>query len=65
MKTVTVKGKSLKGKNRVREHGETWKVISEQPNKILIESLKNPNNCRWIDFKNDSDMEIISINLES
>lgn len=61
MKTVTVKGKSLKGKNRIREHGEIWKVISEQSNKILIESFKNSNNCRWVDFKNDSDMEIINI----
>lgn len=61
MKTVTVKGKSLKGKNRIREHGEIWKVISEQSNKILIESFKNSNNCRWVDLKNDSDMEIINI----
>lgn len=25
--TITLRGKSLKGKNRIREHGATWAIV--------------------------------------
>lgn len=61
MKTATLKGKTLKGKNRIREHGNVWKIILEKDDSICVESLKNPNMCRWIDIKNDVDMEIVEM----
>lgn len=62
MKTANLKGKTLKGKNRIREHGNIWKIILEKHDSICVESLKNNNICRWVNLKNDVDMEIVEIN---
>lgn len=56
-----VAGVSLKGKNRIRENGETWDIIQSNQDRILIQSKKNTNIVRWVDRVGDSDMKIISI----
>lgn len=40
MSQVIVKGITQKGKNRVREHGPLWNVISYDKEKILLESIQ-------------------------
>lgn len=56
-----VSGISLKGKNRIREHGDVWDILKSESQKILIQSKKNPNVVRWVERMNDSDMRIVSI----
>lgn len=68
MMQVKLTGKTLKGKNRVREHGDTWNVVFSSPSmapegKMIVESL-DKKDLRWI-FKppiedNDFIVEIVS-----
>ncbi len=39
---ITLKGKSQKGKNRVREHGETWFVNAETDRVLFDKSRAGP-----------------------
>ena len=62
-KEITVRGKSQKGKNRIREHGETWRIVERQEKVkfssetgpwLLLESLDGK--ClRWMHETNDKD----------
>lgn len=56
---VVVEGISQKGKNRVREHGQVWKVRKVDENKIMLESTDGKENWRWVDNLNDPDFELI------
>lgn len=51
---ITLKGKSQKGKNKIREHGNKWRVIKETATLQLIEPIeqRNPNKpeIRWINY---------------
>lgn len=39
---MILKGKTLKGKNRIKEHGENWKIIkADKINGVLYESKKD------------------------
>lgn len=58
---VVVEGISQKGKNRVREHGQVWKVRKVDENKIMLESTDGKDNWRWVDNLNDPDFELIRI----
>jgi len=72
-KTITLKGKSLKGKNRVREKGELWRVLAISPGTEYIQrgmwfiesANKGPDNkpldWRWIHPTADNDFEVVSI----
>ena len=63
-----IKAKSLKGKNRVREHGQLWR-LTRTADKVLftdkpgpwhhLESLRNPNYGRWISENDDPDFVIV------
>lgn len=55
---VKLKGKSLKGKNRIREHGEIWDVLVID-REMLLESLDKKDK-RWVEQEDDKDFEIIS-----
>lgn len=63
---LIVEGLSQTGKNRVREHGDTWLVIgvSENVNAlkntpgILIQSIKT-HYVRWMGREKDEDFQII------
>jgi hypothetical protein len=70
MKTVTLSGKSMKGKNRVREHGSVW-VIHAEVERVLFNSEPGPwlfvspvgkafqdKSSRWIHADNDQDFNV-------
>jgi len=69
---VRLKGKSLKGKNRIREHGEWW-TIEFEADTVLFDPRPGPwalvSPCRsddpdlhsrWIHLKEDKDFIVIS-----
>jgi len=55
---IVVEGKSLKGKNRVKEHGNVWKIRKIWGTKILVESTNGKEYLRWIEGPNDFDFKI-------
>lgn len=69
-KNIRLKGKSAKGKNRVREHGELWSVFAEtdrvlfsteSANWLFISPVGKDQNhkaSRWIKSLDDPDFEI-------
>lgn len=66
MAIVELKGRSLKGKNRVREWGTVWVVkplLRFPPNLDLIavvaENDKKMTSLRWIHPKHDVDFEVV------
>ena len=65
MDTVKLKGKSRKGKNRIREHGDTWTILERRENvrccigpALLIKSADGKD-LRWISERNDRDFDIM------
>lgn len=59
---MILKGKSQKGKNRIRELGAEWALIREGTGGALLlqpASTINPEKSRWILKKNDPDFEIL------
>ena len=59
---IILKGKTLHGKNRVREHGERWRKLNAtsplRKGEIAIESLKTGGGARWVHPTNDPDFEV-------
>lgn len=67
---VRLEGKTLKGKNRVREHGELWDVLYIKPYKgklaYYCESLGNTfklgetrvKDSRWVECDDDPDFKV-------
>jgi hypothetical protein len=66
---ITLKGKSLKGKNRVREQGDQWIVnkadrpLVNNSTLLLIRPIVDKDNdhdprLRWVFPANDKDFEI-------
>jgi hypothetical protein len=41
-KQIKLKGKSARGKNRVREHGDEWIVLAETDTVLFAPSKKGP-----------------------
>ena len=71
-KTIRLKGKTMKGKNRVREHGDMWTVLAETETVLFAPSSKGPwlfaapvgknqddKASRWIHSLTDLDFEIV------
>lgn len=71
-KKIRLKGISQRGKNRVREQGDTWVVFAETdrilfaPNEIgpwlfVAPTGKNQNDkaSRWVRIQNDLDFEVV------
>ena len=68
---MILKGKSLKGKNRIREHGEFW-FIEFEADTVLFDprpgpwalvipgSWANREHSRWIHLKADKDFIVVS-----
>jgi len=67
-KTIRLKGKSMKGKNRVREHGDEWNVNAETDRVLFAKDKSGPwlyvvpagkdhdhKAGRWIHATNDLD----------
>lgn len=61
---LTLKAITHKGKNRIREWGDTWQVKDIVSNRLLITSFidktERQQSLRWIDSKNDSDFMIVA-----
>lgn len=68
---IKLKGKTQKGKNRVREHGENWEVIRECDS-VIFSNEPGPwgfivpegqdradKGSRWINLRDDKDFEIL------
>jgi hypothetical protein len=62
MLEITLAGKTQKGKNRVREHGQTWHVMPVKsdyyPNKVLLESPRTKY-VMWVDLAFDKNFETV------
>lgn len=71
-KTIRLKGKTQKGKNRVSELGDLWSVMAETDAVLFAPSSKGPwmhivpfgrshddKASRWIHGLNDLDFEIV------
>jgi len=67
---VILKGKTQKGKNRIRELGSEW-VLERTANTVLFDArpgpwgfvspVSNPDNARWIHLQHDNDFDIAAI----
>jgi len=59
--TVTLRGKSRKGKNRVHENGPEWRVERVLPGRVLVRPVRVGREAqwRWVDLPVDVDMEIL------
>ena len=61
---IILKGKTLHGKNRVREHGERWRKLNAtsplRKGEISIISVKTGDE-RWVHPTNDPDFEVTEV----
>lgn len=59
---VRLKGRNLKGKNRIHNQGNLWKILKKsQFNKdeaFYLQSVKDANHFRWVLINNDDDFII-------
>jgi hypothetical protein len=67
---VKLEGISRHGKNRIRENGIWWRIISLDGKDSSILSTKvcvvpndkkREHNWRWIDLRDDRDMEMVEV----
>lgn len=70
---VRLIGKTLHGKNRIRQHGDIWEVVDrpDRPDRLALQSLNKTfggfsdghkeKDWRWVFPKNDPDFEVIEI----
>ena len=71
-KKVRLKGRSQKGKNRVRDHGEMWTVLAEADRVLFAPSNPGPwlfvaaegcdqnhKSSRWVKTAGDADFEVV------
>ena len=65
---IKVQGKSSKGKNRIIEHGDMWRVKNKfkkghfpwvEEDSVLLESLRDRVTSRWMKIIEDIDFELI------
>ena len=68
---IKVRGKSSKGKNRIMEHGNTWRVKNKigkghfpwvEEDSIMLESLKDGTTAKWVNVTEDIDFELVMDN---
>lgn len=60
-KTILVAPMSAKGKQRVKDWGNTWRIIDVGHRGLFIQSIKDTTGLskRWLDEPEDSDLKII------
>ena len=65
---IKVQGKSSRGKNRIIEHGNTWRVKNKfkkdslpwvEEDSLLLESTKDGTTSRWMKVIKDNDFKFI------
>lgn len=54
---LSVEGVSRKGKNRIVEHGDHWKVVLKNDRSVLLESVKTKY-WRWMNLNGDPDFKV-------
>lgn len=65
---IKLVGKSLKGKNRIREHGELWEILEKRDFVMCLNgpglSIKSAKtgDIRWISVTDDGDFMIVEKN---
>ena len=68
---IKVQGKSSKGKNRIMEHGNTWRVKNKfekghfpwvEEDSLMLESIKDGTTASWVNLTEDKDFELVMIN---
>ena len=70
---VRLIGKTLHGKNRIRQHGDIWEVVDrpDRPDRLALQSLNKTfggfsdghkeKDLRWVFPENDPNFEVIEI----
>lgn len=67
MITVQLKGRTLHGKNKIREHGSLWRVVRQAPSVQALQGargmlLRAPDGDeRWVRIPDDDHFEVASI----
>ena len=65
---IKVQAKSSKGRNRINEHGDIWRVKNKiekghfpwvEEDSIMLESLRDGTTARWVNVIEDKDFELI------
>lgn len=58
---ITLRGKSQKGKQRIKDWGQEWEVKEIRAGRLLVQSIIDDigESMRWVDIE-DTDMEIIN-----
>ena len=65
---IKVQAKSSKGKNRINEHGDIWRVKNKiekghwpwvGEDSIMLESIKDGTTARWVNLLEDKDFKLI------
>ena len=65
---IKVQAKSSKGRNRINEHGDIWRVKNKigkghfpwvEEDSIMLESIKDGTTARWVNVIEDKDFELI------
>jgi hypothetical protein len=64
MRTVTLIGRSKKGKERVKQWGSVWAVeqvpgLTPQPERLLVVSMNPQGSWRWVHPTDDPDFELV------
>jgi len=64
---IKVQGKSSKGKNRIMEHGDTWRVKNKfqkgqfpwvEEDSLMLESITDGTTARWMNIEEDKHFEL-------
>ena len=65
---IKVQGKSSKGKNRIVEHGNTWRIkkVAEggyypwiKEDSLMLESIIDGTTARWVSIEEDKHFELV------
>lgn len=63
LRVLTLEGITLKGKNRVREHGKFWRVLKisddMMPGMVCIEPVPRATDMRWINPLSDKHFKVV------
>ena len=65
---IKVQAKSSKGKNRIMEHGDTWRVKNKfqkgqfpwvEEDSLMLESITDGTTASWMNLSEDRDFKLV------
>ena len=65
---IKVQGKSSKGKDRIKDHGDTWRIKKVtrggyypwvEEDSLMLESTKDGTTARWVTLEEDKHFELV------